>query len=398
MTLDAYSFLIILSSLIVLSYLFDLVAKKSKIPSVILLLTTGILLQVTATAFNVTLPPLRNLLELFGIIGLILIVLEGSLDLELKREKLPLIRKTLLTATATLLITAALIAWFIYFWLEVPFQMAIINAIPLAVISSAIAIPSVTNLSPEKREFIVYEATFSDIIGIVAFNFAVQNESVGVGSFVTLAVDLVSIFAISVVCCLLLLFFVDKIKSHIKFFLIIALLILLYAIGKKLHLSSLLMVLCFGLMLNNAALFIKDRLGKYISLHSLKAEIVQLKQINGESAFVIRTFFFLLFGFSINLQDLLVLDVWVLGFTIFSIILVVRYVYLQHVARVPLIPELFIAPRGLITILLFYSIPAQYQIVAMNESVLFFVVLLSALLMMIGLLLTKNDVETIPNY
>jgi NhaP-type Na+/H+ or K+/H+ antiporter len=398
MILDAYTFLIILSSLIVLSYLFDIVAKRSKIPSVILLLATGILLQIAAKYFNVALPGLRNILELFGIIGLILIVLEGALDLELKREKLPLIRKTLLTATATLLITTALIAWFVNYWLEVPYNVAVINAIPLAVISSAIAIPSVANLTPEKREFIVYEATFSDIIGIVAFNFAVQNEHVGVGSFVTLAVDLVSIFVISVICCLILLFFVDKIKSHIKFFLIIAILILLYAIGKKLHLSSLLMVLCFGLMLNNAALFIKERLGKYISLQTLQSEIVQLKQINGESAFVIRTFFFLLFGFSINLQELYELDVWVLGFTIFTIILVVRFLYLQYIARVPLIPELFIAPRGLITILLFYSIPSQYSIVDMNESVLFFVVLLSSLLMMIGLLLTNNDVEDIPNY
>ncbi|MGV3541515.1 MAG: cation:proton antiporter [Rufibacter sp.] len=398
MTLGPYTFLIILSSLIILSYLFDMVAKRSKIPSVILLLATGILLQVTATAFDVRLPGIRNILELFGIIGLILIVLEGALDLELTKEKLPLIRKTLITATLTLLITAALIGWFINFWLNVPYQMAIVNAIPLAVISSSIAIPSVTNLTPEKREFIVYEATFSDIIGIVAFNFAVQNESVGVGSFVTLAVDLVSIFVISVFCCLILLFFIDKIKSHIKFFLIIAILILLYSIGKKFHLSSLLMVLCFGLMLNNAALFIKNRLAKYISLSSLEAEIKQLKQINGESAFVIRTFFFLLFGFSINLQDLLSLDVWVLGFTIFSIILLVRFLYLQYIARVPLIPELFVAPRGLITILLFYSIPTQFQIPGMDESVLFFVVILSSLLMMIGLLLTKNAVDDIPNY
>ncbi|WP_066833080.1 cation:proton antiporter [Rufibacter ruber] len=398
MILGPYTFLIILSSLIILSYLFDMVAKRSKIPSVILLLTTGILLQVTATAFEVRLPGIRSILELFGIIGLILIVLEGALDLELSRDKLPLIRKTLLTATLTLLITAALIGWFINFWLNVPYQMAIINAIPLAVISSAIAIPSVTNLTPEKREFIVYEATFSDIIGIIAFNFAVQNNQIGVGSFVTLAVDLVSIFIISIICCLILLFFIDKIKSHIKFFLIIAILILLYSVGKEMHLSSLLMVLCFGLMLNNAALFIKDRLARYISLSSLEAEIKQLKQINGESAFVIRTFFFLLFGFSINLQELLDLNVWVLGFTIFSIILLVRYLYLQYIARVPLIPELFVAPRGLITILLFYSIPAQFQIPGMNESVLFFVVILSSLLMMLGLMLTRNAVDDIPNY
>lgn len=398
MTLGPYTFLIILSTLIILSYLFDMAAKRTKVPSVILLMGTGILLQTIGTYYNVQLPGLRNILELFGIIGLILIVLEGALDLKLTRDKLPLIRKALITATLMLLITAVLIAWFVNYWLQVPYHLAIINAIPLAVISSAIAIPSVTNLTPEKREFIVYEATFSDIIGIVAFNFAVQNENLNLGAFATLGADLVIIFVISVISCLILLFFIDKIKSHIKFFLIIAILVLLYSIGKKFHLSSLLMVLCFGLMLNNAALFIKDRLAKYISLSSLEAEIHQLKQINGESAFVIRTFFFLLFGFSINLPELAYLNVWVLGFTTFTIILVVRYLYLQYAARVPLIPELFIAPRGLITILLFYSIPPKFQIPGMNESVLFFVVLLSSLLMMLGLMLTKNKVDDIPDY
>jgi len=34
----------------------------------------------------------------------------------------------------------------------------------------------------------------------------------------------------------------------------------------------------------------------------------------------------------------------------------------------------------------------------MNESVLFFVVILSSLLMMLGLMLTRNAVDDIPNY
>ncbi|GAA4310969.1 cation:proton antiporter [Nibribacter koreensis] len=398
MVLDVYTFLIILSGLVVVSYLFDVLSKRTKVPSVIMLLTAGILLQLASTYFGVRTPPLRNILELFGIIGLILIVLEGALDLELSKEKLPVIRKSLITATLTLLITTALIALFVQFWLEVDYKVAFINAIPLGVISSAIAIPSVSNLTPEKREFIVYEATFSDIIGIMLFNFAIQNEQIGFGSFVGLGVDIFTILAISVVCCLVLLFFLDKIKSHIKFFLIIALLILLYSIGKKMHLSSLLMVLVFGLMLNNAALFVKGKMANYLHVGNLGSELKQLKQINGESAFVIRTFFFLLFGFSIQLEDLYSLDVWVLGFTIFSITLLVRFLYLQYVARTPLIPELFIAPRGLITILLFYSIPAQYRIEGLGEGVLFFVVILTSLLMMLGLLLTKQDVEDIPNY
>ena len=43
-------------------------------------------------------------------------------------------------------------------------------------------------------------------------------------------------------------------------------------------------------------------------------------------------------------------------------------------------------PRGLVTILLFYSIPTQKSIGSFNEGILFFVVAVSSILMMIGLM------------
>jgi potassium/hydrogen antiporter len=60
----------------------------------------------------------------------------------------------------------------------------------------------------------------------------------------------------------------------------------------------------------------------------------------------------------------------------------------------PLIPLLFIAPRGLVTILLFLSIAPAKQIPLINRSLIIQVIVITSLIMMIGLLLTKKDAET----
>ena len=56
---------------------------------------------------------------------------------------------------------------------------------------------------------------------------------------------------------------------------------------------------------------------------------------------------------------------------------------------------LFIAPRGLINILLFLSIVPAQQIPLVNKSLILQVVLLSALVMMIGLVATGKKKETL---
>ena len=74
-----------------------------------------------------------------------------------------------------------------------------------------------------------------------------------------------------------------------------------------------------------------------------------------------------------------------------AVLTAIRYLYLRFIAKSDLIPELFIAPKGLITVLLFYSIPAQHHLGEVGESLLFVVILLTGVLMMVGLQLTKKD-------
>ncbi|AHJ97448.1 cation:proton antiporter [Hymenobacter swuensis] len=391
--MGSYSILIGLSLAVILSYLFDVVARATKVPSVLMLLLSGIALRQAADYFDFTLGIPKVVLEIFGIIGLIMIVLEGALDLKISRDKAPLIRRSFLAAALILVVQAVVIALILHFWLHVNFQSCLVNAIPLAVISSAIAIPSVANLRGEKQEFIVYESTFSDILGIMFFNFALQDNFAHGASVFTFGRDVVAVLVVAVLSTAALAFLLDRIRLHVKFFLILAFLILLYSVAKKLHLSSLVLVLAFGLAVNNADQFLTGRLGRWFRPERLAEEVHQLRSITAESAFLIRTFFFLLFGFSITLSGLLSAQLLLQGVLIVAALTAIRYVYLRYIARTDLIPELFIAPKGLITVLLFYSIPQKHLIGEVSENILFIVILLTGVLMMAGLLLSKEQPE-----
>jgi hypothetical protein len=325
-------------------------------------------------------------------------VLEGSLDLELSREKIPIIRKSFFAAFLILVVSAVSIAYIIQFTNDLPFQQCLVNAIPLAVISSAIAIPSVSNLTKDKKEFIVYESTFSDILGIMVFNFAIQDNIAQTISIFTFLWDLVLIILVSVLGCALLLFFINKITHHTKFFLILAMLILIYSVSKIFHLSPLLLVLAFGLMLNNSHLIVKRRLKGIIKTEKLLEEVDQLKIITAESAFLIRTFFFLLFGFSFELTKLLDVQLLFIGSLVITTLTLTRLFYLRFISRTSLFPELFVAPKGLITILLFYSIPQKFLIPAFSEGILFFVIIVTGIIMLFGLQISKQPIETVENF
>lgn len=391
--MGSYSILIGLSLAVILSYLFDLAARATKVPSVLMLLLTGIALRQAADYTDFVLQIPKVVLEIFGIIGLIMIVLEGALDLKITRDKAPLIRRSFLAAALILVVQALVIALILHFWLRVNFQSCLVNAIPLAVISSAIAIPSVAGLWGEKQEFIIYESTFSDILGIMFFNFALQDNFAQGMSVVTFGRDVVAVVIVAVLSTMALIFLLDRIRLHVKFFLILAFLILLYSVAKKLHLSSLVLVLVFGLAVNNAEHFLKGRLRRWFRPERLREEVHQLRSITAESAFLIRTFFFLLFGFSITLSGLLSFQLVLQGVLIVAALTAIRYFYLRYIARTDLIPELFIAPKGLITVLLFYSIPEKHLIGEVSENILFVVILLTGILMMVGLLLSRQEPE-----
>jgi len=386
------SLLITLCVLVLVAYAFDLSSKRTKIPTVIILLIMGNLIKYAVDFFNIDIPNLDFLLPAVGSIGLILIVLEAGLDLELNKKKKAIVKKSLLSALLPLLILFLVIGFAINYYTGASIMSSFINAIPFCVISSAIAIPSVQNLSDNKKEFVVYESSFSDIIGVILFNFFLSNETVGVGSFLVFFGQILIMLAISLVASIGLAFVIKKIDHHVKFVPIMVMIILIYEIGKIYHLPSLLFILIFGLFLNNLDELQRFSFIKKLQPKLLNEEVHNFSKLIAEAAFLIRTIFFILFGYTISADTLL--DLETLPFAVGIIVLIVSIRFIQlKISKTEITPLLFIAPRGLITIMLFLSIPISKEIDFINNSLLIQVIIMSAVLMMLGLMLTKEKEE-----
>ena len=126
-----------------------------------------------------------------------------------------------------------------------------------------------------------------------------------------------------------------------------------------------------------------------------------------ESAFLTRTFFFVLFGITIHLASLVDVRTAVISCIIIGSLYLVRWFCLLIIVRKQIIPQLYIAPRGLITILLFYAIPDGWmdfhgEVLTSYESgydltignfesgILLFTILITSLIMMISLVLDRG--------
>ena len=389
MVVMTVTIIITFSVLLLFAYLFDLTASKTKVPAVILLLLLGWIVRQLVLFFNIVLPNFSSILPVFGTIGLVLIVLEGSLELELNRSKIGLIKKSFLGALVPLFVLAFSLAFLFYHFEGASFKLGLLNAIPLCIISSAIAIPSVRNLRPAEKEFVIYESSLSDILGVLFFNFIALHERIGVFSFVHFGFQIVIIVVVSFFATIGLSILLNKIEHHIKFIPIILLITLIYATSKLYHLPGLLFVLLFGLFINNVDELSHIKWMKKLKPQELDKEVHRLKVITVEATFLVRALFFLLFGFMIDTSEILNTDtlLWALVIVVFIVIL---RIFQLKVSKLPLKPLVFIAPRGLITILLFLSIESSQNISLVSKPLITQVIILTAFLMMIGLMIPDS--------
>ncbi|MCB0781355.1 MAG: hypothetical protein KDC03_17825, partial [Flavobacteriales bacterium] len=108
-----------------------------------------------------------------------------------------------------------------------------------------------------------------------------------------------------------------------------------------------------------------------------------------------RTFFFLVFGLTIDITRLADPQVLLLGGIIVVVIYAVRSVFVGVFRRSGVRTITMVAPRGLITILLAYNIPDHLRIPDRDGSILLEVILVTSVVMMVGLMTsgTKADLS-----
>ena len=398
--------LFVLPLLIIFSYLFDAFSRKTKFPSVILLMATGIIFRffISFSGYD-DFAFLDNLIPVLGTVGLILIVLEGAIELEINRKKMPLILKGFLAALAILIANIFALQWVFENIFGIQNTIAVLFAIPLSIISSAVAIPSAASLIDKEREFIIYESTFSDILGIMIFNYAIrqfESEQVLVGAepLISLVLQILGVIMISLLITYVLFRLMQQIDHNVKFFLILALLILVYAFGKLLHLPALVTIFIFGIFMSNVKSLLPRFLRNYLDLDATRKEIQEFHILTAESTFLVRTFFFLFFGFSIQLSNFKSIIPFFYGLIIFLIMFLIRYMYITFTSlKIKPSPLVYMSPRGLISILLFIQLKDVSFInldqSPIDERVLLIVILSSMLVMLLGTMKKQIDKEEI---
>jgi len=397
--LEPYNLLIESSLILLLSFVFGEISKRTSVPSVLMLIVLGIVIKLGIDIVVIPETPYDFFpyLEILGIIGLIMIVLEAALELELKPEKYIPIAKAFGIAALGLILSTWVAAEILEYAFEMETTKAWLYATPLSILSSAIIIPSVSGLRPDKKEFHIYESTFSDILGIILFYFLsgkllaeydpIAHPGGGAAAYAgTIGLTVI----LSLIASYIIVLIFQNIKSHVKLFLLIAVLLLLYSVGKKMHLSSLIIILVFGLLIANMRLFFRGPLKKMLNYKKALHIYEGLHIITMETAFVVRTFFFVIFGIIIQLETLASMKVAAVSIGIIISIYLIRYIILRVMIGKDILPQLFVAPRGLITVLLFYAIPEELAVENFEEGVLLFIIIGTSLIMTVAMISDKK--------
>jgi hypothetical protein len=233
-------------------------------------------------------------------------------------------------------------------------------------------------------------------MGIIMFYFLVGQldpaEASGPVGFVG---NILLTIVIAVVASYAIILIFQEIKSQAKQFLLIAVLLLLYALGKKMHLSSLIIILIFGLVIANMKLFFGGKLVHFLKKEKAHQIYHELHIITLETAFVVRTFFFVVFGITIVISSLFNFNVAMVSILILVSIYVIRFITLRLFIGKDILPQLFIAPRGLITVLLFYAIPAEAQVATFEPGILLFVIIGTSLIMTWAMIKDKKKMGSV---
>lgn len=375
--------LLLLSVLMLVAYGFEVSSPRTRIPTVILLLGLGIACRWLLDRMGVVTAELDGVLPTLGTFGLILIVFEGALELEFRPEAKAVAVRALLVALLPMLALGAGLATYLVHETGCELRIALLHALPFAVISSAVAVPTARVFRRDTSEFVVYESSLSDILGVLAFNFVLTSQTFELSVALKFGGQLLAILALAVVGSVLLALLVAKLRHRVKFGPILAFVVLLYSVSKALHLPALVLILVFGLCLANFRKLAQRRVFRFLDPAEVEQQVHRFSELTAEVTFVVRIAFFILFGFVLDVAALVDLGTLAVAFGILGAILILRAITLRAF-RLPAMPLLFIAPRGLITVLLLLSIPTELRLPFVSDGLTTQLVILSALLMMVA--------------
>jgi len=282
--------------------------RKTRIPDIPLLLGIGVLLgPVLHLMDSETLLPLAPYV---GTLALLMIMLEGGMNLDVDRVVRQMKWIVLLTSLAFLLATAG-IAAVLHFHAGMSIPLSLILGAALGCTSGAVVIPLVQDMrmSVNTRTLLTLEAALGDTLAVVLVLFLVRYIKAPIADTGLQVSLLVSAFLwaglLGGVGGVLWVRFLARVgRMHLSYMLTMAAILLLYAACEIIHASGVFAVLVFGMAMTNAESIMKKMPTK--NQYDWDATDFALHDTIGwfhdEVTFIARVFFFVYLGMLLDVS------------------------------------------------------------------------------------------------
>ena len=384
---DPYIETLVLSSIIIISFIFSEKGGKTNFPHLLILILLGLAIQYGLSKYDLD-PGVEknNVLRLFIIIGVMITTLKGSFNIN---WAVNVRKRTMLSffyGGLGFLITGIALASGFFFFIKPDLSAAVLNAIPFSIISSSFFNNSFLKSSREKENPMAMESTFSEITGILVFFFLIDYlKMTSKNRIFDMSIDLVVSLVVAVILSIMLVFLVQKIRSETKYIFLVAILVFLFAAGNLLHLFSLIIILVFGLMLSNYRQVFYGRFKSFAVKKKIKKATANFEIVYRESDFLVATFFFVMLGILIDLNSFLSVNSLLLGTLITLVIVIIRIVIFKLFIKKSYRQWLFMVPRGLMSVLLFLAIPDDQYLNIVDLSVIAYVMIFLGIVTLISI-------------
>lgn len=352
-----------IGTLIILGHILSEVFTRTKIPDLLFLLIIGLVL---GPVLGIVSPEMFGILgPIFTTISLIVILFEGGLNLTIDA-----IRSTFRECSGLTLLNycgAIGITTFIVVLLSGAQPLtAFMLAIIVAGTSPSVVIPLVRQLklNEKSQTILAIESAMDDVFSIVLLLILLQAYQLHKFSLLEAGETLIGSFVVAILFGIVGGIAWSVIRKKVAFFnnifAIPAIIFMLYGIIEMMGFSGAIAALVFGITLGNLTSF-RDALQPFCNLDVKKIELTETeKAFFGEIVFLLRTFFFIYIGLSIQFNNK---DIFALGLMVTLLLYIIRIpaVWLSIPRSTPVWDASVMAvmiPKGLATAVL-ASMPLQ---------------------------------------
>ncbi|MBD3398439.1 hypothetical protein GF412_04410 [Candidatus Micrarchaeota archaeon] len=320
MALETLVAFAIIAGIILVGFFGELIFRRFRIPSVLILLATGYMLGPVTGIVDVDM--MVGLQYLFAPLALMILLFDGGIQLNIYRLVHESSRGILLGVFGLLFSIAAVAG--IWMMLGNDLITGLLIGAIVSGTGSAIVIPIARgmDLSEKARQTLTIESSVTDVVSVVLVLSLTGALISGHATIEGTTQNVVASFSIGAVLGgvfgMAWINLSDKLrKLNFYYMLTLAIMLVLYIVTEFMVGSGAIAVLVFGIMLGNMG-----EIGKMLRFRDVMEE-PKMAQFQDEISFLVRTFFFVFLGIIVSISSI---DVVVLGVGITFVLLAARQV------------------------------------------------------------------------